>query len=82
MEMMYEMLLNQGAIGLLAMYAIYSNSLSQKKIEELLEKKEIKEEKIRERWISVVERLQQENDEMEKEIVRKLEDIERLLNEK
>ena len=79
MEMIYDILLNAGPIGLLALYAIYSNSQSQKKIEMLLEKKEEKEEQIRERWIAVVEKLQKERDDIEKDIARKLENIERIL---
>ena len=79
MEMIYDILLNAGPIGLLALYAIYSNSQSEKKIEMLMQKKEEKEEQIRERWIAVVEKLQQERDDIEKEIVRKLENIERIL---
>tara|TARA_B100000214_G_C23841902_1_gene569191 strand:+ start:59 stop:316 length:258 start_codon:yes stop_codon:yes gene_type:complete len=79
MEMMYDILLNAGPIGLLAIYAIYSNSQSEKRIEVLLEKKEEKEEKIRERWISVVEKLQKERDELEKDIARRLQHIEKLL---
>ena len=45
----------------------------------LLEKKEEKEEKIRNRWISVVEKLQKERDELEKDIARRLEHIEKIL---
>ena len=41
MDMFYEVLLNGSPIGLLALYAIYSNSQSEKRIEDLLEKKEI-----------------------------------------
>jgi|TARA_R100000655_G_scaffold4461_1_gene14381 succinylglutamate desuccinylase len=82
MEMIYDILLNAGPIGLLAMYAIYSNSQSEKRIEILLEKKEEKEEKIRERWITVVEKLQKERDELEKEIARRIENIEKLLERK
>lgn len=82
MDMIYDILLNAGPIGLLAMYAIYSNSQSQKRIEVLLEKKEAKEEQIRERWISVVEKLQKERDDIEKDIARKLENIEKLLEKK
>ena len=79
MEMIYDILLNAGPIGLLALYAIYSNSQSEKRIEVLLEKKEEKEEQIRERWISVVEKLQKERDEIEKDIARRIENIEKLL---
>ena len=79
MEMIYDILLNAGPIGLLAMYAIYSNSQSEKRIELLLQQKEEKEEKIRERWISVVEKLQKERDELEKDIARRLENIEKML---
>tara|TARA_R100001163_G_C5067928_1_gene207472 strand:- start:6462 stop:6722 length:261 start_codon:yes stop_codon:yes gene_type:complete len=79
MEMMYDILLNAGPIGLLALYAIYSNSQSEKKIEMLLEKKEEKEEQIRDRWIAVVEKLQKERDDIEKDIVRRLEHIEKIL---
>ena len=79
MEMMYDILLNAGPIGLLALYAIYSNSQSQKKIELLLEKKEEKEEQIRDRWIAVVEKLQKERDDIEKDIARRLEHIEKIL---
>tara|TARA_R100000231_G_scaffold76242_1_gene59368 strand:+ start:383 stop:640 length:258 start_codon:yes stop_codon:yes gene_type:complete len=79
MEMIYDILLNAGPIGLLALYAIYSNSQSEKKIELLLQKKEEKEEQIRERWIAVVEKLQKERDDIEKDIARKLENIERIL---
>lgn len=79
MEMIYDILLNAGPIGLLAMYAIYSNSQSEKRIELLLLQKEEKEEKIRERWISVVEKLQKERDELEKDIARRLENIERMM---
>ena len=79
MEMMYDILLNAGPICLLALYAIYSNSQSEKKIEMLLEKKEEKEEQIRNRWISVVEKLQKERDELEKDIARRLEHIEKIL---
>ena len=82
MEMIYDILLNAGPIGLLAMYAIYSNSQSEKRIEILLEKKEEKEEKIRERWITVVEKLQKERDDIEKEIARRIENIEKLLERK
>mgnify|MGYP003152687526 FL=1 len=82
MEMIYDILLNAGPIGLLAMYAIYSNSQSEKRIEILLEKKEEKEEKIRERWITVVEKLQKERDDIEKEIARRIENIEKLLEKK
>ena len=39
MEMIYDILLNAGPIGLLALYAIYSNSQSEKKIEMLLERR-------------------------------------------
>jgi|TARA_R100000081_G_C4819969_1_gene178792 transcription termination factor NusB len=79
MEMMYDILLNAGPIGLLALYAIYSNSQSQKKIEMLLEKKEEKEEQIRNRWIAVVEKVQKERDDIEKDISRRLEHIEKIL---
>ena len=79
MEMIYDILLNAGPIGLLALYAIYSNSQSEKRIELLLQQKEEKEEKIRERWISVVEKLQKERDELEKDISRRLENIERMM---
>ncbi len=82
MEMIYDILLNAGPIGLLAMYAIYSNSQSEKRIEVLLEKKEEKEEKIRERWFAVVEKVQKERDELERDIARKLENIEKLLEKK
>ena len=76
---MYDILLNAGPIGLLALYAIYSNSQSEKKIEMLLEKKEEKEEQIRDRWIAVVEKLQKERDDIEKDIARRLEHIEKIL---
>lgn len=79
MEMMYDILLNAGPIGLLALYAIYSNSQSEKKIEMLLEKKEEKEEQIRDRWIAVVEKVQKERDDIEKDIARRLEHIEKIL---
>ena len=79
MEMIYDILLNAGPIGLLALYAIYSNSQSEKKIEMLLEKKEEKEEQIRDRWIAVVEKLQKERDDIEKDISRRLEHIEKIL---
>ncbi len=79
MEMIYDILLNAGPIGLLALYAIYSNSQSEKRIELLLLQKEEKEEKIRERWITVVEKLQKERHELEKDIARRLENIERML---
>jgi transcription termination factor NusB len=79
MEMIYDILLNAGPIGLLALYAIYSNSQSQKKIEMLLEKKEEKEEQIRNRWIAVVEKVQKERDDIEKDISRRLEHIEKIL---
>lgn len=82
MEMMYDILLNAGPIGLLALYAIYSNSQSQKKIEMLLEKKEEKEEQIRDRWIAVVEKVQKERDDIEKDIARRLEHIEKILEKK
>ena len=82
MEMMYDILLNAGPIGLLALYAIYSNSQSQKKIEMLLEKKEEKEEQIRNRWIAVVEKVQKERDDIEKDIARRLENMEKLLEKK
>lgn len=78
-DMIYDVLLNAGPIGLLALYAIYSNSQSEKRIEILLEKKEEKEEQIRERWISVVEKLQKERDEIEKDISRRIENIEKIL---
>ena len=81
-EMIYDILLNAGPIGLLALYAIYSNSQSQKKIELLLEKKEEKEEQIRDRWIAVVEKLQKERDDIEKDIARRLEHIEKILEKK
>ena len=79
MEILYDVLMNAGPIGLLAIYAIYSNSQSEKRIEYLLEKKEEKEEQIRERWISVVNKLQGEKDEMDRDIVRRLESIEKML---
>ncbi len=79
MEILYDVLMNAGPIGLLAIYAIYSNSQSEKRIEYLLEKKEEKEEQIRERWIAVVDKLQGEKDEMDRDIVRRLESIEKLL---
>ena len=79
MDMIYDILLNAGPIGLLALYAIYSNSQSQKKIEMLLEKKEEKEEQIRNRWIAVVEKVQKERDDIEKDISRRLEHIEKIL---
>ena len=79
MEMVYDILLNAGPIGLLALYAIYSNSQSEKRIEILLDKKEDKEEQIRERWYSVVERLQKERDELERDIARRLEHIEKMI---
>lgn len=79
MEMLYDILLNAGPIGLLAIYAIYSNSMSEKRIELLLQQKEEKEEKIRERWISVVDKLQKERDELERDISRRLENIEKML---
>ena len=77
--MVYDILLNAGPIGLLALYAIYSNSQSEKRIEILLDKKEDKEEQIRERWYSVVERLQKERDELERDIARRLEHIEKMI---
>lgn len=79
MEMIYDILLNAGPIGLLAIYGIYSNSQSEKRIDLLLQQKEEKEEKIRERWITVVEKLQKERDELEKDIARRLENIEKIL---
>ncbi len=79
MEMMYDILLNAGPIGLLALYAIYSNSQSEKKIEMLLQQKEEKEEQIRNRWIAVVEKLQKERDDIEKDIARRLEHIEKMM---
>ena len=79
MDMFYEVLLNGSPIGLLALYAIYSNSQSEKKIEQLLEKKEEKEEQIRDRWIAVVEKVQKERDDIEKDISRRLEHIEKIL---
>jgi predicted phage gp36 major capsid-like protein len=79
MEMIYDILLNAGPIGLLALYAIYSNSQSEKKIEMLLQQKEEKEEQIRNRWIAVVEKLQKERDDIEKDIARRLEHIEKIL---
>ena len=79
MEMIYDILLNAGPIGLLALYAIYSNSQSQKKLETLLEKKEEKEEQIRDRWIAVVEKVQKERDDIEKDIARRLEHIEKMM---
>ena len=79
MEMIYDILLNAGPIGLLALYAIYSNSQSQKKLETLLEKKEEKEEQIRDRWIAVVEKVQKERADIEKDIARRLEHIEKIL---
>jgi polyhydroxyalkanoate synthesis regulator phasin len=82
MDMFYEVLLNGSPIGLLALYAIYSNSQSEKRIEDLLEKKEIKEEQIRERWIAVVEKVQKERDELERDISRRLESIEKILEKK
>ena len=82
MDMFYEVLLNGSPIGLLALYAIYSNSQSEKRIEDLLEKKEIKEEQIRERWIAVVEKVQKERDELERDIARRLESIEKILEKK
>jgi polyhydroxyalkanoate synthesis regulator phasin len=82
MDMFYEVLLNGSPIGLLAIYAIYSNSQSEKRIEDLLEKKEIKEEQIRERWFAVVEKVQKERDELERDISRKLESIEKILEKK
>jgi len=81
MEMLYDILLNAGPIGLLAIYAIYSNSQSEKRIEVLLEKKEEKEEQIRERWIAVVDKLQTDKEDMEKEIVRRLDEILRILKD-
>jgi len=82
MDMFYEVLLNGSPIGLLALYAIYSNSQSEKRIEDLLEKKEIKEEQIRERWFAVVEKVQKERDELERDIARRLESIEKILEKK
>jgi polyhydroxyalkanoate synthesis regulator phasin len=82
MDTFYEVLLNGSPIGLLALYAIYSNSQSEKRIEDLLEKKEIKEEQIRERWIAVVEKVQKERDELERDISRRLESIEKILEKK
>jgi|TARA_R100000482_G_scaffold81856_1_gene32358 predicted phage gp36 major capsid-like protein len=79
MEMIYDILLNAGPIGLLALYAIYSNSQSEKKIEMLLQQKEEKEEQIRNRWIAVVEKVQKERDDIEKDISRRLEHIEKIL---
>lgn len=79
MEMIYDILLNAGPIGLLALYAIYSNSQSEKKIEILLQQKEEKEEQIRNRWIAVVEKVQKERDDIEKDIARRLEHIEKIL---
>lgn len=82
MDMLYEVLLNGSPIGLLALYAIYSNAQSEKRIEDLLEKKEIKEEQIRERWVSVVDKLQKERDELERDVARRLESIEKILEKK
>jgi len=82
MDMFYEVLLNGSPIGLLALYAIYSNSQSEKRIEVLLEKKEEKEEQIRERWFAVVEKVQKERDELERDISRRLEHIEKILEKK
>ena len=45
----------------------------------MVTKKEEKEEQIRERWIAVVDKLQGEKDEMDRDIVRRLESIEKLL---
>ena len=47
MEMIYDILLNAGPIGLLAIYAIYQTHNLKSGIEDLLEKKETKEEQIR-----------------------------------
>ena len=82
MDMFYEVLLNGSPIGLLALYAIYSNSQSEKRFEVLLEKKEEKEEQIRERWFAVVEKVQKERDELERDISRRLEHIEKILEKK
>ena len=82
MDMLYEVLLNGSPIGLLVIYAIYSNAQSEKRIEDLLEKKEIKEEQIRERWVSVVDKLQKERDELERDVARRLESIEKILEKK
>ena len=79
MEMIYDILLNAGPICLLALYAIYSNSQSEKKIEMLLQQKEEKEEQIRNRWIAVVEKVQKERDDIEKDISRRLEHIEKMM---
>ena len=79
MEMIYDILLNAGPIGLLAIYGIYSNAQSEKRIDLLLQQKEEKEEKIRERWITVVDKLQKERNELERDISRRLENIEKLL---
>ena len=79
MEMIYDILLNAGPIGLLALYAIYSNSQSEKKIEMLLQQKEEKEEQIRNRWIAVVEKVQKERDDIEKDISRRFEHIEKMM---
>ena len=45
----------------------------------LLQQKEEKEEQIRNRWIAVVEKVQKERDDIEKDISRRLEHIEKMM---
>ena len=79
MELFTEVLLNAGPIGLLALYAIYSNHQSEKRIEELLSKSEIKEDKIRERWLEVVKKLEGERDKLERDMIMKLNELNNIL---
>lgn len=79
MEMFIDILLNAGPIGLLAGYAIYSNAQSEKRIEELMAKGEEREERIRERWLSVVQKQDVDKDKLVTELSNKLDEMIRTL---
>jgi len=77
--MFIDILMNAGPIGLLAGYAIYSNAQSEKRIEELMKNGEQREERIRERWLQVVEKQEISKDKLIHELSNKMDEIVRNL---
>mgnify|MGYP003126473283 CR=1 FL=1 len=97
MEIFYDVLLNAGPLGILAIYAIWTQREGQKRLdtlqgefmarveqlnekgqierEALTDKMEQREKEIIDRWRSVVEKVESERDEAQKDTLRQIEKI-------
>lgn len=97
MDILYDVLLNAGPLGILAIYAIWSQREGQKRLdtlqgefmmrvedlskegmkerEALLTKMERRENEIIDRWRSVVEKVETERDEAQKETLKEISGI-------